>query len=92
MSARQFVEWQAYCAVEPFGPQAEYWRAGLIASVIANVNRTKKSQKAFTPEDFMPQMMTTQPDDPQQDVSAAVVETFHSLAAMQDKLKGPHGE
>lgn len=91
MSAREFAEWQAYCTLEPFGPMADYWQAGLVSSVIANVNRTKKSQKAFTPEDFMPQSMTdTQPD--QQDVEQAAVECFQSLAAMGDRVKGPHGQ
>jgi hypothetical protein len=53
MSARTFAEWQAYCSLEPFGPQADFWRAGMIASMIANVNR-KKNAQPFKPEDFMP--------------------------------------
>jgi len=53
MSARTFAEWQAYSTIEPFGPPADFWRAGIIASMIANVNR-KKNQKPFQPEDFMP--------------------------------------
>lgn len=60
MSARTFAEWQAYCALEPFGPEAEYWRAGLIASILANVHR-KKNQKPFTPEDFMPTTLRAEP-------------------------------
>ena len=32
------------------------WRAGLISSTIANVNRDpKKRKKPYTPQDFMPQ-------------------------------------
>lgn len=60
MSARTFAEWQAYSSLEPFGSYVEFWRAGMIASMIANVNRTK-SQKAFTPEDFMPDGMAEKP-------------------------------
>lgn len=56
MSARTFVEWQAYYSIEPFGPEAEYWRAGMIAAMIANVNR-KKNQQPFKPEDFMPKSL-----------------------------------
>lgn len=56
MSARTFAEWQAYCAVEPFGPPAEFWRAGVIAATLANVHR-KKGQQPFKPEDFMPKGM-----------------------------------
>lgn len=60
MSARTFAEWQAYCSIEPFGPQADYWRAGVIAAMIANVNR-KKNQQPFTPEDFMPTSLRAEP-------------------------------
>lgn len=35
--------------------KAEYWRAGLIASTIANVNRdAKKKQSPYEVQDFMP--------------------------------------
>lgn len=34
--------------------EKEYWRTGLICSVLANINRGKDT-KAFTPQDFMPQ-------------------------------------
>jgi hypothetical protein len=30
------------------------WRAGLISSVLANINRDPKKGKPFTPQDFMP--------------------------------------
>jgi len=43
----------AYFSIEPFGEHAAYWRAGLIAATIANVNRGKR-QRALKPEDFMP--------------------------------------
>lgn len=61
MSAKTFTEWQAYYSLEPFGPYAEFWRAAMIASMIANVNRAKR-QKAFTPEDFMPAGMVDKPE------------------------------
>ena len=66
MSAHQWAEWQAFLALEPSGPPAEFWRAGMIASTIANVNRTKKSQKVLMPDDFMPrsfQPERVEPDD-----------------------------
>lgn len=44
----------AYAQVEPFGEPAAFWRSGMLASVLANVNRTKKGKKAYKPEDFMP--------------------------------------
>jgi hypothetical protein len=53
MSHDELVGWMAYSQIEPFGPEMQTYRAGLIASVIANVNRGK-NQKPFTPQDFMP--------------------------------------
>jgi hypothetical protein len=50
---RLLAEWIAYYQIEPFGVEKEDFRAGIIASTIANVNR-QKGQKAFTPKDFMP--------------------------------------
>ena len=57
MSARRFAEWQAYCSLEPFGPPAEFWRAGLIASAIRNANRAKSTDPVSMPEDFLPESM-----------------------------------
>lgn len=59
MSARTFAEWQAYCSLEPFGPQADFYRSAIIASIIANVNR-KKNAPPFKPEDFMPKSLVEQ--------------------------------
>ena len=52
LTSRQIAEWDAYSMLEPFGPRHEDWRAGMIASVIANPNR-KKGARALQPEDFM---------------------------------------
>ena len=53
MDSKEISEWAAYYSIEPFG----YFRssdlpAGIIASTLANCNRTKSS-KTFTPKDFM---------------------------------------
>lgn len=53
MTAEELQEWQAYAQLEPFGPEMDFWRAGMIAATIANVNR-KKGKKPYTAEDFMP--------------------------------------
>jgi len=46
----------AYAQLEPFGPDADSWRTGVIASTIANANRDRKKRPApFTPQDFMPE-------------------------------------
>ena len=45
----------AFAGIEPFGEERADVRAGIIASVIANVNRdAKKRSQPFAPSDFMP--------------------------------------
>lgn len=59
MTAAEFSEWRAYDALYPIGSppeeveRADYWRAALVASTIANVNRGK-GKRPFKVEDFMP--------------------------------------
>lgn len=87
ISGRRLAEWQAYAQLEPFGPPAQFWQAALIASTLANVNRTKKEQKAFTPEDFMPRSMVEEPEQTD-DVGAKILQTFQAMADLpQGTLK-----
>jgi Protein of unknown function (DUF4035) len=53
MDREEYLNWQAYFALDPFGEERADYRAGIIAATIANVHRAK-GQKAFTPPDFMP--------------------------------------
>lgn len=53
MDSRELAEWAAYYSIEPFGEERDDLRAGIVASVIANVNRGKSS-KVYEPQDFMP--------------------------------------
>jgi hypothetical protein len=53
ISSYQLSEWMAFCMLEPFGFNAEIYGHGIVASVIANVNR-KRGRKAFQPQDFLP--------------------------------------
>lgn len=49
------TEWMAYYCIEPFGEYRADYRAGLISSVIAEVNRNPKKQKRpFRVRDFIP--------------------------------------
>lgn len=82
MPARLLKEWQAYNQLEPFGPPAAFWRTGLVASQQANLNRTKKTQKAYGPEDFMPSTMTAQ-DEPAQDLGERLIEACQTLGAVE---------
>jgi len=54
ITSRQFAEWLAYSRIEPWGEERDDLRMGIVASTIANVNRSK-NQKLFTPDQFMPQ-------------------------------------
>jgi hypothetical protein len=55
MSARELAEWIDFYQEEPFGSEPDFWRAGMVASVIANAQRDpKRKPEAFTPTDFMP--------------------------------------
>ena len=56
MTWTQFVAWQEYANLEPFGEERSDLRSGIVASVIANSNRDPKRQsRPFKPSDFMPQ-------------------------------------
>lgn len=50
-SGRELTEWTAYYKLEPFGEERADVRAGVVASVIANVHRGKN--RPFRPTDFM---------------------------------------
>jgi hypothetical protein len=55
LSHRTFAGWVAYASVEPFGEERADLRAGIIASVMANVSRDpKRRPQPFTPQEFMP--------------------------------------
>ena len=55
MTSAELTEWLAFFELEPFGPERGDLQAGIVASVIANVNRDpKKRKKEYTPQDFMP--------------------------------------
>lgn len=47
------AEWQAFYNLELRGEDRADWRAGLIASMIANVNRGKNTDP-YSPSDFIP--------------------------------------
>jgi len=53
MDSRELAEWIAYYSLEPFGNFRTDLVGGIVASTIANCNRTSKS-RSFKPSDFMP--------------------------------------
>ena len=62
-------QWLAYDQLEPIGETRADLRAGIIASTIANVQRSKGAA-AYKPGDFMPKF--AQPPQSQSDMFAQV--------------------
>ncbi len=58
-SSGELAEWMAYSRLEPFGPQMDNWRIGMLTSVIANIKRAPRT-KPYSPEDFMPRVQRQQ--------------------------------
>lgn len=53
LDSKELSEWAAYYSIEPFGYFRSDLQSGVIASTVANCNRTKSS-RSFSPLDFMP--------------------------------------
>jgi len=61
IDSREFAEWMAYSSLEPFGPEREDQRAGMVAALIANVNRdSAKRPEPYDVEDFFPRYDTAE--------------------------------
>lgn len=59
ISSHEFAEWMAYANLEPFGPEREDQRAGVVAATLANINRdTKARPEPYSVEDFFPRYDT----------------------------------
>ena len=55
LSGTQLREWEVYYQTKPFGSQLGFYQSGIIASVLANVNRdSKRTPTPFKHEDFIP--------------------------------------
>jgi hypothetical protein len=59
MSSAEFTGWMAYAELEPFGPRREDERAGVLASLIANIARgmsKSEDSEPFTPASFFAEL------------------------------------
>jgi hypothetical protein len=55
MPARLLNEWLEYNSIEPFGGHLPDLRAGVLASLLANIHRDDKQQREpYQPGDFFP--------------------------------------
>lgn len=61
LTSQEFSEWIAYYNTEPFGPQVDDLRAGVVAATVANVARAKGS-KAMKPQDFFASLQEDKTD------------------------------
>ena len=85
MDSKELSEWAAYYSIEPFG----YFRsadlpAGIIASTIANCNRTR-SCTVFQPKDFMPIGEHTKPQLMEEEDMLEVMRHMAEQTQVQDK-------
>jgi len=54
MGQSEFMEWLEFYELEPFGEVRAELRAGMVASIIANVHRdAKKAPEPYKPRQFM---------------------------------------
>lgn len=76
IDSAEFVEWLAVYELEPFGEERADFRAGIIASTVAN----SVSKRHFSPRDFMPKWDRQVAAKPQQslDQQRAIFEMFVS--------------
>lgn len=73
MSGYEFCEWMQFYEIEPF--DADYKAAGIISSVIANVNRdASKKREPFIPKDFIPTA-----DKPKNNVINNIYALYHTF-------------
>lgn len=78
MSASEYFEWRALERVEPFGEVGNYYRTGILASMLANMYRNRDTP-AYTPLDFMPQFEAPVEKTPQE-----LADTLAMIKKMQD--------
>lgn len=88
LDSKEFTDWKAYYQIEPFGTEQDYVQAGIISSVIANVNRSKNSSP-FKPYDFVPSSFKAQLHKKQsiEDIKGI----FEKMATKKSKKEVKHG-
>lgn len=78
IDSREFVEWQAYFGLDPFGEDRADLRAGIIAMTIANSQRAKGT-RPFTAQEFMPTFGRRRPREEQ--TPQQMLAVFRQIAA-----------
>lgn len=78
VDSAEFVAWQAYSLLEPFGEERADLRAGIVAATLANVNRGRQTPP-YRPRDFMP---TFRPRPREPEPVQTVAEQQHILSML----------
>jgi len=81
VDSAELAEWNAYDSIDPIGNTRADLAAGVIASTIANVNRSEKHE-AFSPTDFM--LFYDKPEREPQSMES-MQEVAKALVAMSKK-------
>lgn len=84
MAVEEFIEWQAYYQLEPFGDDVRNSQVAAVASTIANCNRNPRKQKQpFTLADFKVTIKTAKPsemDEKNKELKMAHLFSFMKMA------------
>ena len=99
ISGRELSEWEAYYSLEPFGQVRGDLQAGIVASTVANLFRTKKGDKVYKPGDFTlefkpPRQKKPKPTPEQVQENLAFVKTmvaagYGSITTAKERSNGP---
>lgn len=85
---REFVQWQAYYRLEPFGEERADLRNAIVACVIANAHRGKG--RSFRVRDFMPTFDRRPQQTPQEMETVFRAFAARHNASLKDERHGNH--
>jgi hypothetical protein len=68
MSSAEFTEWLAYDSIEPIGSWRDDARFAMLCALIASAYSDPKKGRRPTPEDFLPWLPKSEPEEPDPEV------------------------
>jgi hypothetical protein len=86
MPARVFNHWRHYYLIEPFGQWRDNYHAGLVSAILANVNRSSKSDPV-SHNDFMFMDPETAAEHEEEKAAAAMRQFMGGLEAKAEGQK-----
>ena len=79
MTTREFGEWLAYYAYDPFGNERGDLRSAVLCALLANINRDSKHHpRPFKTEDFLLKFKGDEPKPQSQDEQKRMVRTMNT--------------